>query len=58
MLMGGLLVVGFISTMFMTEQSFEPFYEFFQSKGMLFEVPSASSSWKWASSPGNGWATW
>lgn len=36
MLMGGLLVIGFISTMFMTEQSFEPFYEFFQSKGMLF----------------------
>ncbi|MFM7035188.1 MAG: sodium-dependent bicarbonate transport family permease [Planctomycetia bacterium] len=36
MLMAGLLVIGFISTMFMSEQSFQPFYDFFQSKGMLF----------------------
>jgi hypothetical protein len=36
MLMGGLLVIGFISTMFMSEQAFAPFYDFFQSKGMLF----------------------
>lgn len=36
MLMAGLLVIGFISTLFMTEQSFQPFYDFFQSKGMLF----------------------
>jgi hypothetical protein len=36
MLMAGLLVIGFISTMFMDDQAFQPFYEFFQSKGMLF----------------------
>jgi len=36
MLMAGLLLIGFVSTMFMTEQSFQPFYDFFQSKGMLF----------------------
>jgi len=36
MLMAGLLVIGFISTLFMDEKAFEPFYEFFQSKGMLF----------------------
>ncbi|MEI6240289.1 MAG: sodium-dependent bicarbonate transport family permease [Planctomycetia bacterium] len=36
MLMAGLLVVGFISTMFMDPKGFQPFYEFFQSKGMLF----------------------
>lgn len=36
MLMAGLLVIGFVSTMFMTEQGFQPFYDFFQSKGMLF----------------------
>ncbi|MGB8854631.1 MAG: sodium-dependent bicarbonate transport family permease [Pirellulales bacterium] len=36
MLMAGLLVIGFISTMFMSEQAFQPFYDFFQSKGMLF----------------------
>lgn len=36
MLMAGLLVIGFISTLFMDEQAFQPFYDFFQSKGMLF----------------------
>ena len=36
MLMGGLLLIGFISTMFMSEQAFKPFDDFFQSKGMLF----------------------
>ena len=36
MLMAGLLVIGFISTLFMDEKAFQPFYEFFQSKGMLF----------------------
>lgn len=36
MLMAGLLVIGFISTLFMDVKSFQPFYEFFQSKGMLF----------------------
>jgi len=36
MLMAGLLVIGFISTMFMDPKGFQPFYEFFQSKGMLF----------------------
>jgi len=36
MLMAGLLVIGFISTIFMDDQAFQPFYEFFQSKGMLF----------------------
>jgi hypothetical protein len=36
MLMAGLLVIGFVSTLFMTEQAFQPFYDFFQSKGMLF----------------------
>jgi len=36
MLMAGLLVIGFISTLFMDEKAFSPFYDFFQSKGMLF----------------------
>lgn len=36
MLMAGLLMIGFISTMFMDSKSFQPFYDFFQSKGMLF----------------------
>jgi len=36
MLMAGLLVIGFISTLFMDEKAFAPFYDFFQSKGMLF----------------------
>ena len=36
MLMAGLLVIGFISTLFMDEKAFQPFYEFFQSKGMIF----------------------
>ena len=36
MLMAGLLVIGFVSTMFMDETGFQPFYDFFQSKGMLF----------------------
>ncbi|MFM8705990.1 MAG: sodium-dependent bicarbonate transport family permease [Planctomycetia bacterium] len=36
MLMAGLLVIGFISTLFMDEKAFSPFYEFFESKGMLF----------------------
>jgi uncharacterized protein len=36
MLMGGLLVIGFISTMFMDHKAFQPFYDFFQSKGMIF----------------------
>jgi hypothetical protein len=36
MLMAGLLVIGFISTLFMDPKGFQPFYEFFQSKGMLF----------------------
>jgi len=36
MLMAGLLVIGFVSTQFMDEKGFQPFYEFFQSKGMLF----------------------
>jgi hypothetical protein len=36
MLMAGLLVIGFISTLFMDEKAFQPFYDFFQSKGMLF----------------------
>jgi hypothetical protein len=36
MLMAGLLVIGFVSTLFMDSKGFEPFYEFFQSKGMLF----------------------
>jgi len=36
MLMAGLLVIGFVSTLFMDEKGFHPFYEFFQSKGMLF----------------------
>lgn len=40
MLMAGLLVIGFISTMFLTEQemnSFDPIYEFFNTKGMVFK---------------------
>lgn len=36
MLMAGLLVIGFISTLFMDAKGFQPFYDFFQSKGMLF----------------------
>ena len=36
MLMAGLLVIGFISTLFMDPKGFQPFYDFFQSKGMLF----------------------
>ena len=36
MLMAGLLVIGFISTMFMSEEAFRPFQDFFESKGMLF----------------------
>ncbi|MFM8379611.1 MAG: sodium-dependent bicarbonate transport family permease [Planctomycetia bacterium] len=36
MLMAGLLVIGFISTLFMDEKAFAPFYQFFESKGMLF----------------------
>lgn len=36
MLMAGLLVIGFISTLFMDEKAFSPFYQFFESKGMLF----------------------
>jgi uncharacterized protein len=36
MLMAGLLVIGFISTIFMDPKGFQPFYDFFQSKGMLF----------------------
>ena len=35
-LMAGLLVLGFVSTLFMDPKGFEPFHEFFQSKGMLF----------------------
>ena len=36
MLMAGLLVIGFVSTLFMDPKGFQPFYDFFQSKGMLF----------------------
>ena len=36
MLMAGLLVIGFIATIFMDPKGFQPFYDFFQSKGMLF----------------------
>jgi hypothetical protein len=36
MLMAGLLIIGFVSTQFMDEKGFQPFYDFFQSKGMLF----------------------
>ena len=36
MLMAGLLVIGFISTLYMDPKGFQPFYDFFQSKGMLF----------------------
>jgi len=36
MLMGGLLVIGFVSTMFMSADAFRPFHDFFESKGMLF----------------------
>jgi len=36
MLMGGLLIIGFISTYIMPEKSFQPFHDFFYSKGMLF----------------------
>ena len=36
MLMAGLLVIGFVSTNFMTEKGFTPFHDFFYSKGMIF----------------------
>jgi hypothetical protein len=36
MLMAGLLVIGFISTLFMDEKAFAPFHQFFESKGLLF----------------------
>jgi len=36
MLLGGLLFIGFVSTLFMDPKGFQPFYDFFQSKGMLF----------------------
>jgi hypothetical protein len=36
LLMAGLLVIGFVSTLFMDPKGFQPFYDFFQSKGMLF----------------------
>ena len=36
MLMAGLLVIGFVSTLYMDPKGFQPFYDFFQSKGMLF----------------------
>ncbi len=36
MLMAGLLVIGFVATLFMDTTGFQPFYDFFQSKGMLF----------------------
>jgi len=36
MLMAGLLVIGFISTWVMDEKAFQPFHDFFMSKGMLF----------------------
>ena len=36
MLMAGLLVIGFLSTMFMAPAAIEPFSRFFESQGMLF----------------------
>jgi uncharacterized protein len=36
MLMGGMLVIGFIATNFMPEKPFAPFHDFFYSKGMMF----------------------
>jgi uncharacterized protein len=36
MLMGGLLIIGYISTSFMSEAAFKPFEEFFLAKGMIF----------------------
>lgn len=36
MLMGGLLVIGFVATNFMSEKAFTPFHDFFYSKGMIF----------------------
>lgn len=36
MLMAGLLVIGYVSTLFMTEKGFHPFFDFFYSKGMIF----------------------
>ncbi|MBS0260466.1 MAG: sodium-dependent bicarbonate transport family permease [Planctomycetes bacterium] len=36
MLMGGLLVIGFVSTSYMSPHGFEPFHDFFYSKGMIF----------------------
>jgi len=40
MLMAGLMVIGFVATTFLTEEerrAFDPFYEFFNTKGMLFK---------------------
>ena len=40
MLMAGLLVIGFIATTFLSQaelKSFDPFYEFFNTKGMIFK---------------------
>jgi len=40
MLMAGLLVIGFIATTFLSEaetKAFDPFYEFFNTKGMIFK---------------------
>ncbi len=36
MLMAGMLVIGYVSTNFMTEKGFTPFNDFFYSKGMIF----------------------
>jgi hypothetical protein len=36
MLLAGLLIIGFISTNFMSEKGFVPFHDFFYSKGMIF----------------------
>lgn len=36
MLMGGLLVIGFISTFWMDEKGFKPFFDFFYAKNMIF----------------------
>ncbi len=36
MLMAGLLVIGYVSTNFMSEKAFVPFHDFFYSKGMIF----------------------
>jgi len=40
MLMAGLLVIGFVATTFLSESeiiAFDPFYEFFNTKGMVFK---------------------